>query len=79
MLKKENPASKMRCRLLDKCSEKGLSYHTIAIMTKCMDGKTESEKEELASQLLTIISESNSEEEIIQKSTKLTLTISTAF
>lgn len=71
MLKKGNPASKMRCRLLDKCSEMDLSYHTIAIMTECMDGKTEREKEKLASQLLTIILESKSEKEIIQKSTKL--------
>ena len=71
MLKKENPRSKMRCKLLGKCSEMGLSSHTEAEMTVCMDGKTEEEKEKLAEQLLEIISTSTTEEEMIAKSMKL--------
>jgi hypothetical protein len=71
MMKKENPRSRMRCKLLDKCSEIGLSSHTVAEMTVCMDGKTEEEKEILAEQLLEIISTSTTEKEIIAKSQKL--------
>ena len=58
MLKKENPASKMRCKLLGKCSEMNLSYHTEAKLTECMRGKPDEEKERLAEQLLAIISKS---------------------
>ncbi len=71
MLKKENPKSKMRCELLSKCSEKGLSSHTEAEITECMDGKTESEKEKLAVQLLEIISTSSTEQEMIEQAKKL--------
>ena len=71
MLKKENPRSKMRHKLLGKCTEMGVSSHTIALMTECMDGKMEEEKENLAEQLLEIISTSSTEEEMIEKSKKL--------
>ena len=71
MLKKENPRSRMRCELLSKCSEMGLSSHTEAEMTVCMDGKTEEEKERLAEQLLKIISTSTTEEEMLAKAMKL--------
>lgn len=71
MLKKENPRSKMRCELLTKCSELDVSSHTIAEITECMDGKTEGEKENLAVQLLEIISTSSSEEEMIERAKKL--------
>ena len=56
MMKKENPHSKMRCKLLDICSEKNLSYHTIAIITECMEGKPDAEKERLAEMLIEIVS-----------------------
>lgn len=49
-------------------TEKGVSLHTQAEMTECMDGKTEEEKERLAEQLLEIISTSSTEEEMIAKS-----------
>ena len=71
MLKKENPISKMRCKLLDKCSEKDLSCRTIAELTVCMDGKTEEEKEKLAEQLLVIISKTSNEKEMIEKAIHL--------
>lgn len=67
MMKKENPRSKMRCELLKKCMEMRMSSHTKAEMTECMIGKTESEKENLAVQLLEIISTSSTEEEMIDK------------
>lgn len=71
MLKKENPRSRMRCKLLSKCSEMNLSLHTEAKITECMDGKMESEKEKLAEQLLEIISTSSTEEEMISRAEKL--------
>ena len=71
MMKKENPASKMRCVMSKTFSEKGVSLHTQAKMTECMDGKTEEEKEKLAEQLLEIISTSTTEEEMITKSMEL--------
>jgi hypothetical protein len=49
----------------------GLSSHTEAEMTVCMDGKTDEEKEKLAEMLLEIISTSATEEEMIAKSQKL--------
>lgn len=75
MLKKENPKSLKRhamCRIL---SEKGVSFHTRAEITECMGGKTDSEKEQLAEQLLEIISTSSTEEEMINKAKKLQQTI----
>ena len=71
MLKKENLESKMRCAMSKMFTEKDVSLHTQAIMTECMDGKTEKEKEKLASQLLTIISECNSEDEMLIKAQQL--------
>ena len=71
MMKKENPHSKMRCKLLDICSEKNLSYHTIAIITKCMEGKPDNEKERFAEMLIEIILTSNSEEEILNKANEI--------
>lgn len=71
MLKKENPRSRMRCKLLSKCSEMNLSSHTEAKITECMDGKMDSEKEKLAEQLLEIISTSSTEEEMISRAEKL--------
>ena len=71
MLKKENPRSKMRCAMSKVFLEKGVSSHTQVQMVKCMDGKTEEEKEKLAEQLLEIISTSSTEEEMIEKSKKL--------
>lgn len=68
MMKKENPRSKIRCELLSKCSEKGLSSHTEAEMTECMLDKTDEEKEELAVCLIEIITTSASEEEMIERS-----------
>ena len=68
MLKKENPRSRMRCELLDKCTELDISYHTIAEITECMLDKTDEEKEELAIRLIEIITTSDSEEEMIERS-----------
>lgn len=71
MLEGASPIRKMRIKLLDKCSERDLSYRTIAEMTVCMDGKTEEEKEILAKQLLAIISKTSDEKEIIEKAMRL--------
>ena len=71
MLNKENPATRMRCNFCLKSLEMGLSAPTRVELVECMDGKTEEEKEKLAEQLLAIISEDISEEEMIQKSLKL--------
>lgn len=71
MMKNEEPRSRLRCELLSKCSEMGLSAHTEAEMTECMYGKTDEEKESLAEQLMEIILTSTTEEEMIDKSKKL--------
>ena len=71
MLKKENPKSKMRHAMCKTLSEKGVSFRTRAEITECMDGKTESEKEKLAVQLLEIISTSSTEQEMIEQAKKL--------
>ncbi|MEE1320227.1 MAG: hypothetical protein UHM85_01670 [Acutalibacteraceae bacterium] len=70
-MKKENPRSKMRCELLSKFWELGVSSHTKAELTECMDGKTDSEKEKLAVRLMEIITTSNSEEEMIERASRL--------
>lgn len=67
MMKKENPRSVMRCEFLTKCREKELSSHTIAEMTMCMLGQTDSEKEKLAEQLMEIISTVGTEQEMIDR------------
>ena len=71
MLKKENPRSKMRCALLSKFWELGVSSHTKAEVTECMDGKTDEEKEELAILLIEIITTSDSEDEMIERASRL--------
>lgn len=71
MLNGASPIRKMRVELLGKCSEMGLSSHSVAELTVCMDGQTEEEKEKLAEQLLAIILESKSEMEMIKKATQL--------
>ena len=71
MLKKENPKSKMRCAMSKMFMEKGVSLHTQAEMTVCMDGKTEEEKEILAERLLAIISKTSDEKEMIEKAMRL--------
>lgn len=68
MLKPENPASRKRCEFSRKCRELGLSSHTKAKITVCMMGKTDEEKELLAEKLLAIITESQTEQEMIEKS-----------
>ena len=71
MMKKENPASKMRCEMCKMFTEKDVSLHTQAIMTECMYEKPDEEKEHLAIQLMEIIQTSTSEEEMISKSKEL--------
>lgn len=67
MLKAENPASVKRCAFMKKCRELKLSSNTKAKITVCMMGKSEQEKEELAEKLLVIITESKTEQEMIDK------------
>ena len=71
MLKKENPRSRMRHELLSNCTELDISSLIIADITECMLGKTDEKKEELAKQLLEIISTSSSEKEMIERAKKL--------
>lgn len=68
MLRAENPASVKRCAFMRKCRELKLSSNTEAKITVCMMGKTEQEKEELAEKLFEIITESETETEMIEKS-----------
>ena len=67
MLKPENPRSKKRCEFLRKCTELGLSSRAEAEITECMSGKLEEQKELLAEKLLAIITESKTEQEMIDK------------
>ena len=71
MLKKEDPQSRMRHAMCRTLSEKGVSFHTRAEITECMDGKTDEEKEELAILLIEIITTSASEEEMIERASRL--------
>ena len=71
MLKKENPRSIKRHKFLQKSMEMDLSSHTEMELVECMDGKTDEEKENLAVQLLEIISTSSTEEEMIERAKKL--------
>ena len=71
MMMKENPRTKMRCALSTLLMEKGVSIHTQAEITVCMDGKSDEEKEKLAVQLIKIVSTSKTEQEMICESQKL--------
>ena len=71
MLKKENPISEKRCKFLMKCMDLGVSSDTKVELVKCMAGKTDEEKEELAKKLLEIISTSSSEKEMVELARKL--------
>ncbi len=71
MLSEENKMFIQRHAMCKMLSEKDVSYHTRAEITECMDGKTEREKEQLAEQLLEIISTSSTEEEMILRAKKL--------
>ena len=71
MLKAENPRSKKRCEFLNTTLNLGISSSTKLEITTCMCGKTEEEKEQLAEKLLEIITESENEQEMIERSKKL--------
>ncbi len=71
MLKAENPRSKKRCEFINKAHELEISMNTEAKITACMYGKTDEEKELLAEKLLEIITESETEQEMIERSKKL--------
>ena len=71
MLKPENPMSIKRCAFMKKCRELNLSSNTEAQITVCMDGKSDEEKEKLAEKLLVIITESKTEQEMIDNLTNL--------
>ena len=71
MLKKENPQSRMRHAMCRTLSEKGVSSHTKAEITECMRDKEDEEKEELAVRLIEIITTSDSEEEMIERASRL--------
>ena len=61
----------MRCKLLSKCTELNISAHAEAEITECMLDKTDEEKEELAVRLIEIITTSDSEEEMIERASRL--------
>ena len=71
MLKKENPFTKNRNALLRKFSEMNLPFSLRADLTKPMDGQSESTKEKIAEELLQIVSESSSEQEMLEKAAKI--------
>ena len=68
MMKKENPRSRKRHAMSVLLMEKEVSMHTQAEITECMLDKTDEEKEELAVCLIEIITTSDSEEEMIERS-----------
>ena len=68
MLKKEDPLAVQRHKFLQKLIQMNLLSHTGMKLVECMEGKTEDEREKLAEQLLEIITTSDSEEEMIERS-----------
>ena len=71
MLKKEDKEFEKRYALLRKFSEMDLPYSLRAELTKPMDGQSESTKEKLAEELLQIVSESSSKQEMLEKAAKI--------
>ena len=71
MLKKENPRSRMRHAMSVLLMEKEVTMHTQAEITECMRDKEDEEKEKLAVHLIEIITTSNSEEEMIERASRL--------
>ena len=71
MLKAENPRSRKRHAFMSKARDLDISMRTRTEITTCMYGKTEEEKELLAEKLLEIITESETEQEMIERSKKL--------
>ena len=71
MLKKEDPMAVQRHNLLQKLIQMNLLSHTGMKLVECMDGKTEIEIEELATKLLEFITTSDSEEEMIERASRL--------
>ena len=72
MLKKGyNPRTINRTKFLEKSTELNISAHTEAVITECMLDKTDEEKEELAIYLMEIITTSCSEQEMIERASRL--------
>lgn len=71
LMKGAAPGTERRCELLQSFLEKEVSFNTTAALAAYMHGKTEKEKEAVAEQLLTIISESSTEEEMLQKALQM--------
>ena len=70
-LKKEDPASEWRCKLLDVCSMLNLSIEFLLEITKPMGGLTDPEKEEMAKKLFDIVLEGQTQENIEKSLSKL--------
>ena len=67
MSKEEYQEGIQRLKLLKYCTKIGLSYDILAPMTRCMRGKPEKEKDQIAEKLLKIIESSKSEEEMLKR------------
>lgn len=67
MAEGENQEGVQRLKLLKYCTKIGLSYDILAPMTRCMRGKTDKEKDQIAEKLLRIIESSKSEEEMLKR------------
>lgn len=67
VLKKENPASRMRTKLLKELIQRDLSENAIMKITELLEGLTEQQKEEKAKQILAIMASLKTEEEILPK------------
>lgn len=67
MLKKDNPLTQYRVKILKTCLDRNYSMETIATITDPMNGLPDYKKEEIAKQLLDILLNCKTEREILQK------------
>lgn len=64
-LKKENPDSIWRCKLMNKCVDKGVSERTLLAISNAI--KNSDTKEELAKAIIDILEEEQDESMICQR------------
>lgn len=67
MLKKENPKSRMRMKLGNTMLDRGVSMNTQLQISRTFRNMTDEQKEERASQILTIVNSCKTESEMLTK------------
>ena len=70
ILKKENPRSVKRCKLMKICRDMDISMPTQLKLVSPMREKSDEEKELIAEKLLKIVESSQTEDEMIAKAEK---------